>query len=427
MYLQKRQNGSAHLKEKLLYVCHRIPYPPNKGDKIRAFNFLKCLSRTFDIYLAFTIDDKIDFKHLDEINKYATEVVWVNINPKYRRIKGLVSLFMGKCLSVHYFYSKKLQRNIDRWLRENTFKAVLVYSSSMAEYVCSANHLTRIMDFCDVDSRKWSQYARGSFFPLSFLYKLEATRLQRYEHKIANDFDMSLFVSEKEADILKQFSPEAKTLVVQNGIDFAFYDGERTLFHKDDVHPTSPYIVFTGAMNYKPNIDAVCWFVSDVFPLVKRKLPDIRFYIVGNKPGKQVKKLSCPPKGVFVTGYVHDVRPYVRNAAVSVAPLRIARGVQTKVLESVALGCPTVATEEAAQGLGLLSELILTAPAAAEKFAAQVILAYERKSQIRDEIKVRMRTVERQLTWENQLSKLVSCLAQTAGRRRALHGAFTPK
>lgn len=397
-------------KPRLLYICHRIPYPPNKGDKIRSFHFLRYLSKRYDVYLAFLIDNKRDLTYVNDLRRYAQEIAWARLNPKYKKAASLPALMTGKPLSVGYFYSRNLQAQIDQWLSKHEFRSVLVYSSSMAQYVLPLTKVRKVMDFCDVDSDKWRQYAQYASYPMSLLYKLESRRLLRYERHVAENFDDCLFISDEECMLFKQLVPESDPKVVANGVDFGHYNGECQQFDKRDPEPISPYIVFTGAMDYRPNVDAVRWFVEDIFPLVRDKLPDLKFYIVGANPPSVVRKLAHKCDRVIVTGYVNDVRPYIKNAELFVAPIRIARGVQTKILESIALGCPTVATEVAASGLTLPHQLISVTSLNALDFATKMLDVYESRSQIRAMIKRDLAKLNDKLSWEHQLEKLDQCL-----------------
>ena len=403
-------NTPSPEKQKLLYICHRIPYPPNKGDKIRSYNFLKFLSEKYDVYLAFLIDYKDDIQYITEVAKHSKEIAFDVIDLRRQLISGLTALSRQTPLSVGYFHSKKLQSHIHTWLDEHNFKAVLVFSSSMAQYVLTVPGLKKVMDFCDVDSEKWYQYARDTKPPLSWLYKTEGRLLRRYERKIAQAFDLCVFVSEAESQLFERLSPGAKRSVIRNGIDFQHYNGKTYNFQPQDIIPKSPYIVFTGAMDYKPNVDAVCWFVENTFSLIKDQIEDIGFYIVGSNPNKHVKRLPGKHSRVYVTGYVNDVRPYVKKAELSVAPLRIARGVQTKILESIALGCPTVATREAAVGIGSIGDLVNITTADAKEFAMTVTNVYNTRQQQREKIKLRLKTLSRQLTWQKELAKLEAFL-----------------
>ena len=340
----------------ILFLCHRIPFPPNKGDKIRSFQEIKYLGREHNLYLAFLVDDERDLQYLEELKQYCSGFDYDVINPRWQRLKALSFLSTGKPLSIPYFYSEKLQRAINRRLKGAGIDAIVCFSSPMAEYVFrndeylagSWNGTRLIMDFVDVDSDKWRMYAGLSRFPYSAVYRREWRRLQEYEEKVGKAFDWSIFVSEKEVELFRAFCPGGNAVAVANGVD-AEYFGKQDGFKP--LEKQGPTILFTGAMDYFPNEDAVVYFAAEILPLVKQELPDVRFHIVGGKPGKRVKALAERDSQIVVTGYVPDVRPYLVNADVFVAPFRIGRGVQNKVLEALAAGVPVIARPEAVQGI----------------------------------------------------------------------------
>lgn len=402
---------------KILYIAHRIPYPPNKGDKIRSFNEIKYLSQRHEIHLACLVDDPKDLKYVDNLKKYCKTVNVVLINPKLARLKGILYLFSKKPLSVPYFYSKKLQQTINHLLSTNNYDAILCFSSPMAEYVFRSvvhsrwsidhgnklstidqqpstnNHqpATKIMDFVDVDSDKWLQYSKYTKFPYSWIYRLEAHRLARYEQTIAESFDHSIFVSKKEAELFQKQNPHIMNITaISNGVDLEHFNPElvdslwsvangdkldhplATNNHQPTTINQHPILLFTGAMDYFANTDGVKWFVSEVFPLIKREIPLAKFYIVGSRPTKEVRKLA-DHNGVLVTGFVEDIRKYLAKATIYVAPLRIARGIQNKILEAMAMGIPVVATPTAFEGIEAESGRDLIVEEDPEKFSHQVI------------------------------------------------------
>jgi sugar transferase (PEP-CTERM/EpsH1 system associated) len=337
----------------ILFICHRIPFPPNKGDKIRSFNELKYLAEKHNISLAFLVDNKNDIRFIDELEKYCKTIDYDVINPKWQKVKSLPYLMSKKPLTVPYFYSKKLQNAIDRRLSETDFDVIFVFSSPMAEYVLQSRVKIRkrmrlIMDFVDVDSDKWRMYAEHSHFLGSFLYRKEWKSLMKYEKEVGELFDLCLFVSDNEVALYKSFAPDVKTVSIPNGVDFEYFSGGKP--GSGERHGKN-VLLFTGAMEYFPNEDAVLYFSREIWPYVREKLPDSVFYVVGGKPSKRVRVLSENNSGIIVTGYVPDVREYFQKADLFVAPLRIARGIQNKVLEAMAAGIPVVARPEAVQGL----------------------------------------------------------------------------
>ena len=350
---------------KVLYIAHRIPYPPNKGDKIRSFNEIKHLSRLHTIHLAALVDDPKDLQYESTLVKYCRIVETVFIRPKQNRITGILRLPTRKSLSVGYFYSHTLQAKIDRLLAQNHYDAIICFSSPMAEYMFSSPQWSKwetlqhhgfrrprlIMDFCDLDSDKWRQYAQRSKFPLNAIFRLESKLLLAYEKKINQAFDHSLFVSQPEADLFSKAFSKAKTLtIIPNGVDHNYFAPIQLHKPNKPNEPNKPTLLFTGAMDYHANIDGVTWFCRTIFPTLKEKYPNAQFFIVGSKPHPLVKALA-EIDGVHVIGFVEDIRPYYQMADVCVIPLRIARGVQNKVLEAMAMAKPVIATPAAVQGI----------------------------------------------------------------------------
>lgn len=343
----------------ILFLSHRIPFPPNKGDKIRSFQEIKYLGSQHNLYLAFLVDDERDLQYLAEVGQYCAAFDYDVINPRWQKLKSLPFLTTGKPLSIPYFYSDKLQRAIDKRIKESRIDAIVCFSSPMAEYVFineeyragNWNGIRLIMDFVDVDSDKWRIYADFCGFPRSFIYRREGRRLQEYERRVGEAFDVSIFVSDKEVELFHTFCPTADAIAVSNGVDTDYFATVNDLRRKRSLEQSNRTILFMGAMDYFPNEDAVIYFADEIWPLVRHDLPDALFMIVGSKPSARLQALSSRKDGITVNGYVPDVRPFLADASVFVAPLRIARGVQNKVLEALAAGVPVVARPEAVQGI----------------------------------------------------------------------------
>lgn len=337
------------MPQKLLYLVHRIPYPPNKGDKIRSYHLLRHLAAGYEVYLGAFVDDENDWQYEDEVGQLCKECCLLPMNPKAAKLASLSGLFNGEALTLPYYRNKTLQSWVDRMLNESKIDRIVVFSSAMAQYVEKSNAL-RIMDFVDVDSDKWTQYAKAKPWPLNWLYRREGRLLLDYERRIAQSFDASFFVSPHEAALFRQLAPKAKNRIhaFNNGVDAEYFSPERDYanpYAKDE-----EALVFTGAMDYWPNIDAVTWFAREIFPQILEKKPRVRFYIVGSNPAKPVMELG-KIHGIKVTGRVDDVRPYLSHARVAVAPLRIARGVQNKVLEAMSMAKFVIATPQAMEGI----------------------------------------------------------------------------
>ncbi len=334
----------------LLFLSHRIPYPPDKGDKIRAWNVLRHLARTHRIHLGCFIDDPADRQHLAVLAAHCADLACLPLDPRTQRLKALLRTRPGQPLSLGYFQDRRLQRWVDAKLGDGTIDSVYVFSSAMAGYVLHAKAARRVLDMVDVDSEKWTAYAETARFPARNIWAREGRTLLAFERLAAARFDHSLFVSEHEWQRFVALAPEAaqRTSWISNGVDFDYFSPSHDL--------ASPFVgggadlVFTGRMDYRPNIDAVQWFARDVMPVLRHRVPAARFWIVGAAPTSDVRALTGLP-GVEVTGRVPDTRPYLAAADVVVAPLRIARGIQNKLLEAMAMARPVVATPEAFQGV----------------------------------------------------------------------------
>lgn len=376
--------GSAVVN--ILFISHRVPFPPNKGEKIRAFNQIRHLAREHSLFLAFLVDDPADLDHLDGLKPHCTGMVHKVIHPQWRKLAALRTIGTGLPMSVDYFYSHALQRKIDAELASKPFDAIVCYSSTTAEYVFRSRALKNgpgprlVMDFVDVDSDKFARYVQTHKFPLSWVYAREGRLLREYERKVARHFHASCFVSAKEVELFGSICPEAQACSIPNGVDTEFFGQCRLPQGEADPCPAgekAPVLMFLGAMDYFPNQDAVVWFVREVWPKVRAAHPKAVFRIVGSKPGPGVTALASPENGVDVTGFVPDVRPYLREADVFVAPLRIARGVQNKVLEAMAAGLPVVSRPEAVQGLPGAEDGCLRMAETAGDFARQVLALLE--------------------------------------------------
>jgi len=395
--------------EPLLYLVHRIPYPPNKGDKIRSFHILKHLSRRFRVSLGAFIDSAEDVVHASALDAYCEESYLPQLSPWRTKLGSLAGLATGEALTVPYYRHSGMRRWVDKVIAEREITKAVVFSSAMAQYVSaeSYNRLLRIIDFVDVDSDKWRQYSASVKWPMSWIYRREGEKLLQYERSVSCAFDHSIFVSRDEAEHFMNLVPHASHKVVHmnNGVDLEYFDPlqyyESPYSHADDV------LVFTGAMDYWANANAVIWFVKEVFPLIRQSVGQVRFYIVGSNPGPEVIKLSAD-EGVYVTGRVADVRPYLAHAAAAVAPLQIARGIQNKVLEAMAMGRPVFATVAAARGLPVRHgrELVISEDA---RQMAQEIIEYLKSARMPEIAASARGFVEQEFRWEDSLNSL-DCL-----------------
>jgi polysaccharide biosynthesis protein PslH len=331
-------------RRELLYVTHRVPYPPDKGDRIRTFNTLRFLAERHDVHLACLADEEVSTETRRELDRLCRRVVIHPVGSGLRWLRAGWSLVNGSTASVGAFRSARLAETLRNWVRETKFDLVLASASSVAPYLRlpELRDIPAIVDLVDVDSQKWLDYAASARGVRKWIYDREGQALRRYEREVAQWARAILLVSEAESELFRGIAPGATVRTITNGVDLEY-------FHPDGstVQPAS--CVFVGAMDYRPNVDAACWFAQTIWPGVRRAVPEATFRVVGRKPAPAVEALG-QLAGVEVIGQVPDVRPHVNSAAVVVAPLRIARGLQNKVLEALALAKPVVAGPPALAG-----------------------------------------------------------------------------
>ncbi|HVC62137.1 MAG TPA: TIGR03087 family PEP-CTERM/XrtA system glycosyltransferase [Acetobacteraceae bacterium] len=334
----------------LLFLAHRVPYPPDKGDKIRAWHMFRHLAQTHRMHLGCFIDDPADWEHLPALRAMCADLACFPLHPRRAQLKALLRLRPGQPLSLGYFHDRRLQRWVDAKLADPAIERVFVYSSAVAAYAMHAATARRVLDFVDVDSAKWTTYAAQARQPMRAVWAREGRTLLAFERRAAASYDYSMFVSEHEWQHFVALAPEAagRSGWVSNGVDLAFFSPDLTF--APPFEPSGADLVFTARMDYRPNIDAAAWFAGSVLPVLRARRPAARFWIVGAAPTPEVRQLAALP-GVQVTGRVPDTRPYIAAADVVVAPLRIARGIQNKILEAMAMGRPVVATPEAFAGV----------------------------------------------------------------------------
>ncbi len=396
---------------KILCLAHRIPFPPNKGDKIRSFNILKYLAGKHEVFLGTLLENESDRAYLANLERYCTKIHAVPVTRRRKLIKALVR---RKPFSVTYFHDRSLQNFVDTVLQQERPGAVVCICSSMAEYVFRTPSLRAgkraglklIMDYIDFDSHKWRRYAEHFTTPLRYLYGVENKRLQAYELKINQHFDHSLFVSQQELKLLQAAAngSAGPASVMANGVDMAYFRPKGTLKEKGP-----PVLLFTGVMDYFANVDGVQWFSESILPQIRARFPAVQFYIVGMRPVRAIRRLQ-QIDGIHVTGFVDDIRPYYERADVCVAPLRIARGVQNKILEAMATANAVVATGGASAGIACRPNIDLMVADEPAAFAACVVALLQDKASRRRLGTNALQTIQRHYAWESNLRKLDALL-----------------
>jgi len=391
---------------KILFLCHRIPYPPNKGDKLRAFNILKHLSQKHTIDLLTLADDKKDLRYQEDLKSYCRKVETFYFHPFIAKLKILLYLFSSKPLTLPYFFHSKLKKQITRLISQHSYDLLFLYSSSMVQYVLDLNNTPpMVIDFVDADSQKWHDYAKLAKFPQSIIYQSEGKKLGRYEGKIAPHFKAITVVSDQEKKKLTQYVKTDNIYEVKNGIDLSFYEAASE-FKRDNKD-----LLFIGALFYFAYIDGILHFYKHAFGKIKKAHPDTVFHVVGADPVKKIRNLNSD-KNMRITGFVPDIIPYLQKAAVYVVPLRMAPGIQNKILEAMAMRVPVVATPAAIAGIDAVPGRDLLVEEDPVKFASSVIQLLQ-KPDLRQEIAENARRlVENEYNWNKNLSKFDDIFAK---------------
>lgn len=351
----------------VLFLVHRMPLPLFKGDKLRSFHLLRHLQRRHRVFLGTFMDDPSDAQHLPELIRLCPDAHVLRIRPWQAKLRALMRLPHGEPLTLGYFRDRAMQRWVTATTAAHRIDATVVFTAAMAPYAPPGPPM--LVDFVDLDSAKWKQYAAVRRWPLSWVFAREGRTLAAYERVLAARAQRCFFVTPHEQALFDELAPESgdRVEVMRNGVDAAF-------FAPDPSRP-NPYaegersLVFTGSMDYWPNVDGVSWFVRTVLPLLLPRWPRLRLYIVGRNPAAQVTALAS--QHVVVTGTVADVRPYLQYATAVVAPLRVARGIQNKILQAMAMAQAVVTLPACADAVGASPQQgLLRAESAADYVAA---------------------------------------------------------
>jgi len=332
---------------KILYVCHRFPFPPKRGGKIRPFNMIRHLHKSHDVTVASLARSRAEAEEGRGIAQYCSRYEMARVSDPLQAARMVARLPTPVPSSFGYFHSPALARRIRQLLRTTAFDVVFVHCSSVARYVSHATNVAKILDFGDMDSQKWLDYAGLRPFPLNLGYRLEGIKLVAEEKRLARAFDVCTATTRAEWNKLESYATGAATDWFPNGVDSGYFAPVGERYDADTIS-------FIGRMDYYPNQECMIGFCRDVFPLIRERRSGAKLVIVGADPSAEIRKLAEMP-GVTVTGSVPDVRPYLGSSAVMVAPLRIARGTQNKILEAMAAGVPVVTSAAAAGGVDAIA------------------------------------------------------------------------
>lgn len=348
----------------VLFLCQRVPWPPDRGDRITTWHFLQhLLQRGAHIRIGCFSETADDDAAVATLATRVADIEAPRLDRRLRKLTSLRGLLSGKALTLPFFHHRQLAATVERWIAQQPPDLIYVYSSSMAQYAMRCQGPVRLMQFAELDSDKWSQFAQRSRGLAAWIYRREAQRLLAFETEVARRFDISCVVSEVERQLFEQRIPGVVPTVLPNGVDVEHFQS------RGDAERHAATLIFTGVMDYEPNVDGVCWFVDTCWQPIRQRFPQTRLLIVGSRPSPKVQQLTRHP-GITVTGRVPETPPYFDRSAVAIAPLRLARGVQNKVLEAMSMGLPVVCTPQAAQGLGTGAEGVVVAADAESTIAA---------------------------------------------------------
>ncbi len=353
----------------ILYVCHRFPYPPRRGGKIRPFNMIRHLSDQHRVTVASMVRSKAEEAEGRGLQEHVKGLLVSRVSEPWQTVRMMHRLPSKNPSSMGYFYSGDLNRMIRRACDETRFDLIFTHCSSVAQYVEHIHSIPKILDFGDMDSQKWLTYAQVRRWPLSLGYRIEGRKLEREERRLASRFDVCTCTTRMELDTLRSYGAETETDWFPNGVDADYFSPGDSAYDPN-------LISFIGRMDYYPNQQCMLDFCDRILPSIQSQRAETRLVIVGANPSRSIRRLAERP-GVSVTGSVSDVRPYVRKSALMVAPLSIARGTQNKILEAMAMGVPTVTSELAAKGVDAIPGEHLLTGASPQSYVAAILRLLE--------------------------------------------------
>lgn len=398
---------------RIFFIAQRVPYPPNRGDRITTYHEVRFLAERHEVEVFCLSDGAADVPHLRDLSAIVSRVHHVVLSPAKAKFRSALALLSNQPFTTKYFFESTLMDEIASRAKSAPPDLVLVYSSGMAQYAEPYSGIPRIMQFAELDSVKWERYAQEFRSIWQVIYRLEARRLRAYEEKIARQFSHSLVCTGAELKRFQTLIPNAPVSVQENGVDLEY-------FCVREPRDPGQSIIFTGVMNYKPNVDAVLWFCQLVLPLVQQHFPAVQFVICGSDPSEEVQHLARS-QGVIVTGRVPDVRPFLKSASIAIAPLRVAMGIQNKVLEAMAMSLPCVATAAAASGISADPDTEIVIADEASDFATRIVDLLSEPDRMLQIGQAARGYVESHHDWSKILTSLGNLVQTVGGNRSELH------
>lgn len=352
---------------KILFLTHRVPYPPDRGDRIRSHHLLRFLSDRAEVSLGCVTQEPVGSLAIEALQQLCKRVAVEPTTRISRIAHDLSCLCSGRSATEGHFWSRRLARTLEDWAEVEQFDFILCFCSGMYRYarLPKLNDIPVAVDLVDVDSLKWAECAQDAAFPLSWLYRLESTRVRKLERDLSRYAEQVYIISQDEKDLLRKAIGVQHARVAVNGVDLVYFSPR----FGGPVEELS--CCFVGVLDYLPNVDAILWFTSKVWGVVRERHPSARLRVIGRNPTRAIRRLASMP-GVSVHADVADVRPYLAESRVAVAPLRIARGIQNKVLEAMAMGKPVVASPDALTGIDAKPDRDLLVASEAPEWARRI-------------------------------------------------------
>jgi len=410
---------TAKNKPSLLFLTHRAPYPPDRGDRIRSYHILRHLAVTHRVYLGALLDEPLADGAAAALQALTAEQALVPLGRYSRWARAAWSLAVGRSATEGLFASHEFTARVRHWAKTVHFDSVFAFCSSMVQFT-ELPELARVplvVDLVDVDSQKWCDYAATASGLKKPLFALEARRVRHLECSLPQRVKAVTLVSEAEAEVYRAFCPNDKTVAVSNGVDLNYFTDQFPV-----VQPRPNQCVFVGVLDYRANVESLVWFCREVWPTVLARRPDAVFAIVGKSPAPAIRALGQQP-GVRLIGPVPDVRPYIAESRFVVAPLLVARGIQNKVLEAMAMGKPVIASPQAVEGLAVTPDVHLLSAASASQQSEAMLQLYSNDLLVGALGKRAREFILARHDWSACLAPLNNVLRIATGNRAAVHAS----